>query len=65
MKLTKQALEKLADAFIRLGEAAVIGNVAGIFLGGIPRSVAFIGGLIGLVLIVSGIYIHNLVSKKN
>ncbi|MBS4029025.1 MAG: hypothetical protein KGZ58_10355 [Ignavibacteriales bacterium] len=65
MKLTNQALEKLADVCIRLGEASLIGNVAGLFLGGIPRGVAFTGGLIGIALILSGIYIHNLVSKKD
>jgi|GEM_PF-1363112 hypothetical protein len=65
MKLPKATLEKLADVIIRIGEAALIGCVAVLFLGGVSKPTALIGSLSGLVFISLGLYIHTLSQKKD
>jgi hypothetical protein len=64
VKLKKATTEKLGDVFIRLGEAAIIGAAASLFVDGFPLSTSVYGIGVGCVFIGFGLYLYNQVVEK-
>ena len=64
MQLRKSTIGKLADVLIRLGEAAVIGAVATFFVKDFPLWQSVLGVVVGIVLIVLGLYTNDFTESK-
>jgi hypothetical protein len=66
MKLADEAVEKIAEVLVHLGEAAIIGGV-GLIVIESGKWYWGVGGIfIGVGLIVYGVFlIHNLKSRSN
>jgi hypothetical protein len=64
-KLRVSTIEKFGEVLVHLGEAAIIGGGATLFLQGLISwglSLAGIGG--GFFLVLLGLYIHDIADKK-
>ncbi len=59
MKLTKSTIEKIADAFIRIGEAGFLGSIATFFVPDFSHIYSVIGNILGLTSIILGFSINN------
>jgi hypothetical protein len=63
-KFRASTIEKLGEALIQLGQAAIIGGGATLFVEGVIRWSASLSGIRGgIVLALVGLYIHNKASK--
>jgi len=61
MRLADEAVEKIAEVTVHLGEAATIGGAGSLFVKAVPWYVSTIGILLGFGLIAQGVFlIHKL-----
>ena len=59
MKLTKSTIGKIADAFIRVGEAGFLGGIATYFVPDFPHVFSVVGNILGLISVIIGFSINN------
>ena len=64
MRLRKAAIEKLGDVLLRLGEAAIIGAAASLFIQDFLLANSLYGFGVGVTLIAIGVYAYNKTDQK-
>jgi len=66
MKLADEAVEKISEVLIHLGEAAIIAGSGSLFVKSVPWYVGIIGICAGAGFVVYGVFlIHNLKSRSD
>jgi len=65
IKLADEAVEKIAEVAVHLGEAAIIAGVGSLFVKIVPWYVGVLGILLGIGFITYGVFlIHQLKSRS-
>jgi hypothetical protein len=65
MKLADEAVEKIAEVLIHLGEASILAGVGSFFIGNIKWYFGFAGIFLGAGLIIYGIYLINKIKSRS
>ncbi len=66
MKLADEAVEKVAEVVVHLGEASILGGAGSFFVQGVRWYFGIGGIILGLGFIAYGIYlIHRIKSRRN
>jgi len=66
MKLADEAVEKIAEVLIQLGEASILAGVGSFFVKNVQWYFGFAGIFLGAGLIIYGVYlIHKTKSRSN